>query len=172
MAKPVINIAEIELQPRPARFAPTGEAVKRYDAKMGVIGPRIGARRLGYNVTAVPPGKRAFPFHCHQVNEEMFFVLAGTGEVRIGDRTYPIRPGDIIACPPGGPETAHQISNTGTEELRYLAISTKMSPEVAEYPDTGKFGLLADLAPAPDGTPRTLYFVGREGEGADYWEGE
>ena len=39
---------------------------------------------LHYNLTAVPPGKRAFPFHNHRVNEEMFFILEGTGEVRIG----------------------------------------------------------------------------------------
>ena len=138
---------------------------------MGFVAARIGARQLGYNITAVPPGKRAFPFHNHQVNEEMFFVLAGTGEIRIGRETYPIRTGDIIACPAGGPETAHQILNTGTEELRYLAVSTKLSPEIAEYPDTGRFGVLADLAPGADGKPRMLLFMGREGEGLDYWEG-
>ena len=48
------------------------------------------------------PGKRAFPFHNHQVNEEMFFVIAGSGEVRIGAEMFPIRKGDIIACPAGG----------------------------------------------------------------------
>ena len=52
--------------------------------------------------------------------------------------------GDIIACPPGGPETAHQILNTGNEELRYLAVSTKPSPEICDYPDSGKFGVLAE----------------------------
>ena len=49
----------------------------------------------------------------------MFFVLHGSGEVRIGEARYPIRAGDIIACPAGGKETAHQIINTGNEELRY-----------------------------------------------------
>ncbi len=171
MPRPILNIDDVELQPRPPHFAPTGPAAERYDAKVGFIGPRVGARKLGYNVTAVPPGKRAFPFHNHQVNEEMFLVLAGTGEVRIGDRTWPIRQGDIVACPPGGPETAHQIINTGAEELRYLAVSTKMSPEVAEYPETGRFGVLAELAPAGDGKPRTMVFVGREGDSLDYWEG-
>lgn len=43
----------------------------------------------------------------------MFFVLQGTGEIRIGESTLPIRPGDVIACPAGGKETAHQIVNTG-----------------------------------------------------------
>jgi len=172
MTKPILNISDVELQPRPAAFAPTGAAAERYDARMGFIAPRVGAQKLGYNLTAVPPGKRAFPFHNHRVNEEMFFVLEGAGEVRIGETVYPIRAGDIIACPAGGKETAHQVINTGKEELRYLAVSTKLSPEIAEYPDTGKFGILAEFPAGPNGTPQVFRFVGREDLGVDYWDGE
>ena len=152
--------------------APTGAAAERYDTKMGFISRKIGARKLGYNLTAVPPGERAFPFHNHQVNEEMFFVLAGSGEIRIGDETFPIRTGDIIACPAGGHETAHQIINTGSQELRYLAISTQQSPEIAEYPDTGRFGVLAEMAQNSNETARMLMFVGREEQSLSYWEEE
>lgn len=172
MAKPIINIADVELEPRPAAFAPTGAAAERFDARMGFIGPRIGAQKLGYNITAVPPGKRAFPFHNHQVNEEMFFILQGTGEARIGAQTYPVREGDVIACPAGGKEAAHQITNTGTEELRYLAVSTKLTPEICEYPDSGKFGVLAEFAAGADGKLQRFTFVGRESGSLDYWEGE
>ena len=172
MNKPVINIADIELQPRPPAFAATGAAAARYDARMGMIAPRIGAQKLGYNITAVPPGKRAFPFHNHHVNEEMFFVLEGTGEVRIGDATYPIRQGDIVACPAGGKEAAHQVINTGSVELKYLAVSTKLSPEIAEYPDSGKFGVLAEYPADANSAPRGFRFVGRAEQSANYWEGE
>jgi len=170
MDRPIINIADIELQPRPPAFAPTGAAAQRYDARMGLIGARIGARQLGYNITAISPGKRAFPFHSHLANEEMFFVLAGTGEIRIGERIHPIAPGDVIACPAGAKETAHQIVNTGTEELRYLAVSTRISPEITEYPDTGSFGVLAERPPGADGKPAMLMFIGREKESLDYWQ--
>ena len=139
---------------------------------MGQLATRLGAQKLGYNITAVPPGKAAFPFHCHRVNEEMFFVLQGSGEVRIGGERHPIRTGDVIACPPGGPEAAHQIHNTGSEELRYLAVSTRLYPEVCEYPDSGKFGLMAEYPPGADGKPQGFRFVGRAGQQVDYWEGE
>ncbi len=170
--KPIVNIDEIEVVPPPAAFAPTGPAAERYGGRMGPIGPRIGARLLGYNITAVAPGKRAFPSHNHRVNEEMFFVLEGQGEVRIGAQTYPIRRGDFIACPPGGKDTAHQIVNTGDSELRYLAVSTKMSPEICDYPESGKFGVLADFGAGPDGKPQVFRFVGRDGQQVPYWEGE
>jgi uncharacterized cupin superfamily protein len=169
---PIINIADIVPEPRPAAFAPEGEAAGRYGARIGFIGSRIGARKLEYNLTVLPPGQRAFPFHNHHMDEEMFFVLAGNGTLRLGAASHPIRQGDIIACPPGGPETAHQIVNTGTEELRFLAVSTSITPDICEYPDSGKFAVMAVLAATPDGTPRRLAFVGREAAGLDYWEGE
>jgi len=171
MSHPIINIDEVELQPRPAAFAATGDAANRFDARMGFIAPRIGAQKLGYNLTAVPPGKRAFPLHNHRVNEEMFLVLEGTGEIRVGDAVYPIRAGDVIACPPGGKETAHQIVNSGTAELKYLAVSTKLSPDIAEYPDSGKFGVLAEF-PSGGSKPKTFRFVGRESNAVPYWDGE
>lgn len=167
--KPVINIDEIDVS-QPQAFQPTGSAADRYAAKIGMIAPRIGAKKLGYNITALPPGKRGFPLHHHHANEEMFFILQGTGELRFGDEHYPLRPGDVIACPPGGPEHAHQIVNTGNVELRYLAVSTKLVPEVVEYPKSGKFGVLMEKTTAEGMKP--VRFVGRLDESKDYWEGE
>jgi uncharacterized cupin superfamily protein len=170
MPKSIINIDDVELQPRPPQQAPTGAAAEKYDARAGFISPQLGARKLGYNVTAIAPGKRAFPFHNHQVNEEMFLILEGEGEIRIGPDTFPVRRGDIVACPPGGKETAHQFVNTGTTELKFLAVSTKLSPDICDYPDAGTFGVLADMAPE-NGKPRHFAFVGRESDSGNYWEG-
>ena len=171
MTSPIVNLDDLAFMPRPPDRAPTGAAAERYEATVAFIGPRVGAKKLGYNITAVPSGKRAFPFHSHQVNEEMFFILQGSGELRLGAETFPVRQGDFIACPAGGPETAHQLVNTGQDELRYLAVSTPLSPDIAEYPETGRFGLLAEVAPKPDGTPRVMMFIGREDQSLPYWEG-
>lgn len=172
MPKPIANLHDIPLQPRPAALAATGEAAARYDASMGIIAPLLGAQKLGYNITCVPPGKRAFPFHNHRVNEEMFLILEGSGEIRIGEKVYPIKIHDIIACPPGGEETAHQIINSGDVDLKYLAVSTLLTPEIANYPDSGKFGVLAEYPAGEGGKSQRFMFVGRDGEGLDYWEGE
>lgn len=172
MSKPFINIADVDLQPRPAAFAATGEAAQRFDASMGFIAPRIGAQKLGYNITAVPPGKRAFPFHNHRINEEMFFILQGSGELRYGEAVYEVKEGDIIACPPGGKDKAHQIINTGNKEMRYLAVSTKLTPEIVDYPDSSKFGILAEFPGDSGDQPETFRFVSRLSQNVDYWEGE
>lgn len=172
MSKPVVNLADVELLPSPPAFAPTGPAAERYEARMGMVGAVIGAKKLGYNITAIPPGKRAFPSHSHRFNEEMFVVLEGSGEVSIGKQTYPLRQGDIVALLTGGPETAHVVTNTGDTELKYLAVSTRISPEICDYPTTGKFGVYAELPPDADGKPGFFRYVGRESLAADYWEGE
>jgi uncharacterized cupin superfamily protein len=75
--------------------------------------------------------------------EEMFFILEGEGELLFGDQRYPIRRHDVIACPTGGAEVAHQIINTGATDLRYLAISTLTELEACEYPDSGKISIVS-----------------------------
>jgi len=172
MNKPVINIADVELKSRPSGFAPTGGSPERYESRMGAIGNMLGSRKLGYNITAVPPGKRAFPPHNHQINEEMFFVLEGTGEVRIGETTYPIRPGDIVACLAGGKEMAHVVTNTGNIELKYLAISTRISPEICEYPETGKYTAYSGKSAGADSKTDAISVASHEGGDVNYWEGE
>ena len=70
----------------------------------------------------------------------MFFVVKGNGTLRYGDEKRKIRAGDVICCPTGGPETAHQIVNDSDADLAYLSISTMLPAEVCEYPDSKKIG--------------------------------
>lgn len=158
---PLVNIDDLEY-----RDIRHGE---RFGSRMGEIAGRIGARKLGYNLTEIAPGRRAFPRHSHRVNEEMFFVLSGEGELKFGNETHPIRSGDVIACPPGGPEVAHQIRNTSNSTtLRFLAVSTMEWPEIVECPDSGKFGVRS----GPGGEPDSIRFNGRLKDSLDYWDGE
>jgi uncharacterized cupin superfamily protein len=161
---PILNIAAIPLTDHGH-----GDG---FAAKLGQFGPLIGMKQLGCRLVVVPPGTKAWPYHCHHVNEEMFVILEGGGTLRYGGEEHAVKAGDVIACPAGGPETAHQIVNTGAMELRYLAISTMMAPEVAEYPDSGKFAVMSGTAPGGDPAARRLWHIGRREDGRDYWEGE
>lgn len=171
---PILNIDDIEYRPwGHGTKTPGAEAAPApFEARLGPISGLIGAQKLGYNVTIVPPGKRAFPAHSHRVNEEMFFILAGEGEMRVGDKRHKVRPGDIIACPAGGPETAHQLINTSpAEELKFLAVSTLTMPEMVDYPDSGKMGFSAE-ATGPDGKTHRWRHLTRPQGAIDYWDGE
>ena len=117
------------------------------------------------------PGKRAFPAHNHLGNDELFVILAGEGTYRFGAAEYEVGPGDCCAAPRGGPESAHQLINTGSSPLEYLAISTQNDPDVVEYPDSGKFAAIA-VAPGSDFMNAHLKFVGRRESAVDYYDGE
>jgi uncharacterized cupin superfamily protein len=130
MVKPVMNLDEVEFD--------DVEDNGMYTSRRGQIGRHIGARKLGYNLTVLPPGKAQCPFHCHHGEEEMFFILEGEGELRFGAKRYPIRKHDVIACPTGGPDVAHQIINTGAVTMRYLSLSNLVDIEACEYPDSQK----------------------------------
>jgi uncharacterized cupin superfamily protein len=153
--KPVINLDELEMQ---------GDAAS---GSYGVICERIGARRLGYNFTILPPGRTSSPFHNHRINEEMFFIVEGEGTLRFGENEYPVRPHDVIACPTGGRDVAHQLKNTGETDLKYLALSTKADHEIAEFPDSDKITVMDG-----DFGDVRLSHAFRVKDAVDYFDGE
>ena len=138
-------------------------------AKVGRAGPLLGSTGLGCSLTIVPPGKRAYPFHRHHVIHEMFYVLSGEGEVRIGKERMPIGAGSLIASPAGA--EAHQIVNSSKEELRYLAFSTIGEVDVLEYPDSAKVAAAAGIKNA-DFKTATIKFLSRPDAGLGYFDGE
>jgi len=156
MRKPFVNLADVEFD--------DVEDNGYYTSKRARFSASIGARKLGYNLTELPPGKAQCPFHSHRGEEEMFLILEGEGQLRFGDRTWPIRRHDVIACPTGGPDVAHQIINTGTTTMRYLSLSNVEQVDVCEYPDSNKVGVFAD---APN-----LRGLFRSASSVDYYDGE
>lgn len=154
----MINLDELEFD-----SYENGNFAGRY----GVVSDRIGAVKLGYNLSITPPGKKAAPLHNHRVAEEMFLILEGEGLLRFGDQEYPVRKHDVIACPPGGRDVAHQIVNTGSTDLVYLSLGTREACDVVEYPDSDK----VMLATGPE-FKRDLQMVFRAGQTVSYSEGE
>lgn len=136
MPKPIVNLDAVEFT--------DVEENGYYTSKRAQFSAGIGARKLGYNLTELPPGKAQCPFHSHRAEEEMFLILDGEGELRFGTHRYRLRRHDVIACPTGGPEVAHQIINTGSTTLRYLALSNLADTEICEYPDSNKIATFAD----------------------------
>jgi uncharacterized cupin superfamily protein len=137
-----------------------------YDSHGSRLARGTAARKLGASYDVLEPGKRGCPYHLHHAQEEMFIILEGAGTLRVAGEHLPIKAGDVIFIPPG-PEYPHQIINTSDAHLKYISVSTKETPEIAEYPDSGKFQAYASV-----GQDTPFKVVARPGGDLDYWDGE
>jgi uncharacterized cupin superfamily protein len=135
------------------------------------LGRAAGGRALGCSHLEVPPGASAWPFHAHFANEEAIFVLEGEGLLRLGDEHVAVRKDDYIALP-ADPDLPHQLINVGDTPLRYLCLSTMLSPEVGVYPDSGKLGIIAGSAPGGPADERRITAFYRRGDDVPYLTGE
>jgi uncharacterized cupin superfamily protein len=106
-----------------------------YDKRLTPALPRRG--HLGVCQTRVPPGHSAAPFHTHQIEDEVFFILSGRGLFRYGEQVREVGAGDAISCR-AGTGVGHQIANPFGEDLLYLAIGMNDPNEVCTYPDSGQ----------------------------------
>jgi mannose-6-phosphate isomerase-like protein (cupin superfamily) len=61
--------------------------------------------------------------HYHKVIEEFYYILSGTGLMKINDEEEQVNPGDTVIILPG---MRHKITNNGTVPLVLLACC---SPE-------------------------------------------
>lgn len=160
----VINIDEIEAK----KF----EAGTKFGSTMKPLGFSTGAQKLGCTHYEVEPGRTAFPFHYHCANEEVVFILEGSGVMRIGKDRVEVRAGDYVTFNIG-PDNAHQLLNTGNTPLRYLCFSTLGTAEVVGYPDSKKIGALA--APSSDAAKRGEHWIrslAHEPSNVGYYDGE
>ncbi len=67
----------------------------------------------------VEPGKETGA-HLHEKSQEIYYIIEGTGRMRMEDKTSDVVAGDAILIKPCA---VHNIKNTGTDALRILCIS-------------------------------------------------
>jgi uncharacterized cupin superfamily protein len=121
------------------------------------LGVAAGSQRTGIKHITVEPGRLSSAPHCHSADEEILVVLAGSGELELGDERLPVRPGSTLARPPGTC-VAHAF-RAGDEGMRLLAYGTRQPNDICFYPRSGKIAFWG------------VGVIGRL-EQLDYWEGE
>ncbi|HEX7653154.1 MAG TPA: cupin domain-containing protein [Verrucomicrobiae bacterium] len=87
---------------------------------------RTGSENLGARLWRLPP-QSANTRHKHIRAEEFYFVLEGTGRIRVGDETLTVpRYGAVLV----GPDQVRQVFNDTAEEVLWLIIG---GPEELEF---------------------------------------
>lgn len=138
---------------RPANVVATGDvaAERRGAGQVRGLGTAGGSVKSGLNHMTLPANASGAPPHCHALEEELFYVLEGSGTLGLGDDRHPLRAGDVVARPPGT-GVAHSIT-AGDHGLAYLAYGTRVAGDTVYYPETGKVRLRG-LGVTIDAPPR------------------
>ncbi len=66
----------------------------------------------------LPPGKTVPP-HYHEVLEEIYYILYGSGVMTVGDESQEVGSGDAIFIPKNH---VHSLTNTGDEDMKLLLV--------------------------------------------------
>ena len=70
-------------------------------------------------VQARVPTEGITAWHCLKDTEERYVILDGEGLAEIGKKAFEVSVGDVVVIPAG---VAQRIKNTGSTDLRFLAI--------------------------------------------------
>jgi uncharacterized cupin superfamily protein len=76
-------------------------------------------------------------FHFHHGSDELLIVLRGTPTLRTFEGERVLEEGEVASFP-AGRAGAHEIRNDTDGVVRFVVAGTRVSPEVAEYPDLGQ----------------------------------
>jgi uncharacterized cupin superfamily protein len=150
------DIPELEQRSPTGKFHSFSKNVSLALGGIRNVGSWGGGHPFDFQVRRIPPGAAVCPLHAHIVQWEMFVVRRGTGTVRVGDERREVRAGDCFLHPPG---EAHQLINTGREDLEVFILADNPQLDGFWYPDSQKWGLR---------TPSVFFKM----TPVDYFEGE
>ena len=127
------------------------EPITHPQAEIRALGRAGGSVKAGLNHAVLAPGSSGAPRHVHALEEELFYVLEGTGTLMLGDEEHPLRAGDVVARPPG--TAVPHVLWASDQGMTYLAYGTRVPGDSVYYPDTGQvrlrgLGVTLDAKPA------------------------
>jgi uncharacterized cupin superfamily protein len=104
------------------------------DALWQDLGRATGSVEVGLNRIRFEPGRRPTPAHDHGAEEEIFFVLAGSGLSWRAGETHAVRAGDCLGYLPA--RGAHTLV-AGHDALDVLAFGERRPAEICHLPRAG-----------------------------------
>ncbi len=114
------------------------------------LGAAAGAARIGVSRWEIAPGMRSTPEHVHADEEEIVYVLRGSGLSWQDGTTYAVGPGDCLTHRVNA--EAHTLI-AGDEGLDVLTFATGSDTNITYLPRIGVFWLGAHWVPADSPHP-------------------
>jgi len=128
---------------------------------------RTPGRWLSMSVYVLDAGQKHLPYHFHHGAEEILIVLEGTPTLRTPAGERVLENGEVVHFPRGA-DGAHQLWNATDQSVRFVVAAAGTTPELVEYPDTGK---IAAMAKTPSQRGPALWTMHLLDDAVGYWDG-
>ena len=103
----IADLQEIQGRTYPAR--------RRTQNLVGGVSP-VQATNFSMGFVTLEPGGGQVPWH-NQEQEEVYFIVEGTGEMCLGEERQTVRTGQAVFIPSG---VFHQLTNTGDTPMKMM----------------------------------------------------
>jgi uncharacterized cupin superfamily protein len=131
-----------------------------FKARMGrfqcrLLGDAFGLTQFGANLEILAPGAQSALRHWHSLSDEFVYVLEGELVLRTDDGETLVSAGMCVGFKAGTPN-GHHFINRSAVEARFLVVGTRVTGDVASYPDDDIMwcgGAAGSYVAHKDGTP-------------------
>jgi mannose-6-phosphate isomerase-like protein (cupin superfamily) len=100
-------------------FLKVGRTVKKSDVY--TVSDVTILEKLTVSLTVLHPGKETGG-HSHDGAEEVYNFAEGSGEMKLGEKRFPVKKGDIVLIHKG---LFHKVFNTGKTDIKFVCVFQK-----------------------------------------------
>jgi mannose-6-phosphate isomerase-like protein (cupin superfamily) len=108
---PFLNESQVDWHEPPGHVG----AYSRY-----LVGPEHGSSYFDFRTSRYPTGGYVEP-HVHEVAEQVYYFISGTGEAECDGQTRTVGPGDVMFVPAG---VRHGLVSTGEDALCFVVVTS------------------------------------------------
>jgi uncharacterized cupin superfamily protein len=103
----------------------------KYPGQMRFLAHALGTEQVAITHREMPPGAggKGGYGHRHKTQEEVYFVVKGTLEFKVGDEVLELGPGTAIRV---APDAARSVHNSSGSDAELIIVSTRVEDLRAE----------------------------------------
>lgn len=97
----------------------------KYPGAMRFMGESLEAEQVAFTHRHMPPGAggKGSYGHSHKTQEEIYFVVSGTLQFKLGDEVFEAGPGTAVRI---APETIRSVHNDGPDDVELIMCSVRV----------------------------------------------
>jgi mannose-6-phosphate isomerase-like protein (cupin superfamily) len=114
-----------------AKAEETPDVLGDYPGEMRMFTPAIDCEQVAFTYRRMPPqtgGKGSYG-HSHRTQEEIYFVVSGTLQFKLGDEVLDVGPRTAVRI---APQTVRSVWNEGPEDVELVMCSVKLDDLTGE----------------------------------------